>query len=71
MSPEAICPGCGSTQMFHAEEVESLREGGGLCMECTLKHEELKFLAEVLEGGHKELIAEIAARLEAERADSW
>lgn len=69
MSPEAICPGCGREQMFHDDEVDSVRAGEAVCMECTLKQEELKFLVEVLEGGHKELIAQIAERLEEERLE--
>lgn len=51
--------------MFHEKELKGVRKKKVVCMECALEHEFNKFLAEVLDGKHKELIADLRERLEA------
>jgi hypothetical protein len=63
MSPVEACPGCGRDEMFHEDELDDLRKGETLCVECTLERCFNVFLAEVLAGEHKELIAELRERL--------
>lgn len=63
MSPLETCPECDRDEMFHEDELDDLRKGHTLCVECTLERGFHVFLAEVLAGEHKELIAEVHSRL--------
>lgn len=67
MSPEEICPKCGNKRMFHEDELEQVRAGEIVCMECALDQGYHEFLGEVLGGEHKELIEELQERLEDEQ----
>lgn len=64
MSPKARCPECGKKRMFHEKEMKGVRRGEIVCMNCTLERGYYLFLGEVLDGQHKELIAELQQRLE-------
>jgi hypothetical protein len=64
LSPEAPCSRCGKVALFHEEE---LAQNEALCMECAFDRQEVIFLAEVMQGKHKALIAELERRLQEER----
>lgn len=63
MSPVETCPKCGREEMFSDDELDDVRKGETLCVESTLERGFTVFLAEVLAGEHKELIAELRERL--------
>lgn len=64
MSPDAPCPRCGKVKPFHKGELEGVRAGEVLCVECSLETTFNEFLAEVLEGKHPKLIAQLRAQLQ-------
>lgn len=64
MSPKKICPVCGKKRMFHEDELKAVRENRAMCTKCGLERTYNEFLAEVMQGKHKELIAELRKRME-------
>ena len=69
MNPVAICPVCKKPRDFHPDEMKKVRKGKARCTECMLDRVFYEFLAEVLNGEHAELIAEMRARMEEEAGE--
>lgn len=67
MQPLARCPRCGQQRLFHESELESLRKGTVVCLECSLEKQEVGFLVEVLRGEHKEAVDRMKEALQEEQ----
>ncbi len=63
MSPKTKCPNCGKKRMFHKDEMKGVKRGEIVCVDCTLDQGYYLFLGEVMDGQHKELIAELQQKL--------
>lgn len=62
MNPIRPCPHCGKDVDFHEDELEGLRDGTTICLECGFEMEQTRMILEIAHGHHPELVDEILSR---------